>query len=214
MEQISKKSILLFENIKIEHHYWVLHIRISLSTNFQLKFTIAIFRTKFSKNGSYFQSKTNKIDKSIEFWIFQLVFVSNFILKNFEFLDQICPRKIFIVKNRKSEYHHWISVIQTSLVTKFQLKLTILTFLTKKDFSSLKQKNCTQHIFYAILHIQISLVRNFSSNWHFWFFGPNLHKKLFPVEKRKCEHHHEIVHIWINLGAKFQLKRIILNFLT
>ena len=59
-----------------------IHIRISLSTNFQLKLTIEIFWTKFAKKGSYFQSKTDKIDTTIEFCIFELVFVSNFTLKN------------------------------------------------------------------------------------------------------------------------------------
>ena len=82
--------------------------------------------------GSYFQSKTDKIDTTIEFCIFELAFVSNFTLTNdFEFLDQICPRKIFMVKNRKSKHHHWIPLIQISLGTKFQLKLTILNFLTR-----------------------------------------------------------------------------------
>ena len=116
---------------KNDYHYWILHIQISLSTNFQLKLTIAIFWTKFFKKGSYFQSKTDKIDTTIEFCIFELVFVSNFTLNNFEFLDQICPRKIFMVKNRKSEHHHWIPLIQISLGTKFQLKLKMLTFLTR-----------------------------------------------------------------------------------
>ena len=122
-----------------------------------------------------------------------------------------------MVKNRKSEHHHWIPLIQISLGTKFQLKLTILIFwpdLPKKGFSGLKQKKWTPHIFYIILHIQISLVRNFSSNWQFWFFGPNLPKKVFPVKNRKSEHHHGILHIWISLGTKFQLKLIILSFWT
>ena len=86
--------------------------------------------------------------------------------------------------------------------------------LPKNDFSGLKQKKWTPHIFYIVLHIQISLVRNFSSNWQFWFFGPNLPKKVFPVENRKSEHHHGILHIWISLGTKFQLKLIILSFWT
>ena len=122
-----------------------------------------------------------------------------------------------MVKNRKSEHHHWIPLIQISLGTKFRLKLTILIFwpdLPKKGFSGLKQKKWTPHIFYIILHIQISLLQNFSSNWQFLSFGPNLPKKLFPVEKRKNEHHHGILHIWISLGTKFQLKLIILSFWT
>ena len=106
-------------------------------------------------------------------------------------------------------------IIKTRLGTKFQLKLTVLIFFTRfaqKGFSGLKQKKWTPHIFYIILHIHISLVRNFSSNWQFWFFGPNLPKKVFPVENRENEHYHGILHIWISLGTKFQLKLIILSF--
>ena len=86
--------------------------------------------------------------------------------------------------------------------------------MLKKGFSGLKQKKWTLHILYIILHIQISLVWNFSSNWQFWFFGPNLPKKVFPVKNRKKEHHHVSLHIWISLGAKFHLKLIILSFWT
>ena len=76
-----RKSILPVKNTKKnEHHYLILHIRISLSTNFQLKLTLANFWTKFVKKGRYFQSKTDKIDVTIEYCIFKLVFVSNFTL--------------------------------------------------------------------------------------------------------------------------------------
>ena len=108
-------------------------------------------------------------------------------------------------------------IIKTRLGTKFQLKLTVLIFFTRfaqKGFSGLKQKKWTPHIFYIILHIQISLVRSFSSNWQFWFFEPNLPKKVFPVENRESKHHHGILYIWISLGTKFQLKLIILSFWT
>ena len=40
-------------------------------------------------------------------------------------------KKKFPGINRKSEHHHWILLIQISLDTKFQLKLTVLIFLTK-----------------------------------------------------------------------------------
>ena len=50
----------------------------------------------------------------------------------FLLLDQICPKKVFLVKNsKKSQYHHWIVDIQISPGTKFQLKLVILIFWTK-----------------------------------------------------------------------------------
>ena len=85
-----------------------------------------------------------------------------------------------------------------------------LSDLPKKGFSGLKQKKGTPLIFHTILHIQISLAQNFSSNWQCWFFGRNLPKKVFLVKNRKCEHHHWIPHIQINLGTKFQLKLTIL----
>ena len=44
--------------------------------------------------------------------------------------------------------------------------------------------------------------------------GPNLLKKGILVEFRKSEHHHWILHIWISLGTRFQLKLAILNFWT
>ena len=132
---------------------------------------------------------------------------------NFDFLDQICRR--YFQSKTESEHHHQIPHIQISLGTKFSLKLKILIYWTdlpKKGFSGLKQKKWTPHVIYTILHIQISLVWNFSSNSQFWFFGPNLPKKAFPAENRKREYHHWILHIWISLGTKFQLKLIILGF--
>ena len=79
----------------------------------------------------YLQSKTDKMDTTIEFCIFELVLVSNFFLSSFKFLDKIFPVKIFMVKIRKSEHYHWILHIQISLGTKLQLKLTILILWTK-----------------------------------------------------------------------------------
>ena len=49
----------------------------------------------------------------------------------FWFFGPNLPKKVFPVKNWKSEHHHWILHIQISLGTKFQLKLTILIFLTR-----------------------------------------------------------------------------------
>ena len=88
------------------------------------------------------------------------------------------------------------------------------TKFAKKGFSGLKQKKLISHIFYINLHIQISLVRNFSSNWQLSFFGSNLPKKVFTGENRKSEHDHGILRIWISLSTKFQLKLIILSFWT
>ena len=38
--------------------------------------------------------------------------------------------------------------------------------------------------------------------------------KVFPAKKRKSEHRHDILHIWISLSTKSQLKLKILSFWT
>ena len=58
-----KKRILPIKNRKTEHHHWILHIRISLCTNFQLKLTILIVRTKFIQKRC-FQSKKTKSERN------------------------------------------------------------------------------------------------------------------------------------------------------
>ena len=46
--------------------------------------------------------------------------------ENFDFLNQICPKRTFPVEKSKIENHHWILHIRISLGTKFHLKLTSL----------------------------------------------------------------------------------------
>ena len=52
---------------KNEHHYWILHIRISLGTKFQFELTILIYWTKFAQKG-YLRSKTEKLLFSVRPW--------------------------------------------------------------------------------------------------------------------------------------------------
>ena len=86
------KRVFLVSNRKSEHHHWILHIRISVGTKFQLKLTSLIFWTKFLPKG-YFQSKTNKMNTTIEFCIFELVLVPNFRLNwQFWFLGPKLPK--------------------------------------------------------------------------------------------------------------------------
>ena len=77
-------------------------------------------------------------------------------------MDQICPKRVILVQNRKIRHHHWILHIQISLSTKFQHKLIILIFWTKfaskKVFSVKMEKNEHHH---CILHIHISISTNF-----------------------------------------------------
>ena len=55
-------------------------------------------------------------------------------------MDQICPKRVFPIKNRKSGHHHWILHVRISVGTKFQLKLTILIFWTKFCFQNFHSK--------------------------------------------------------------------------
>ena len=103
-----KKVYFRSKTQKNEHHYWIHHIRISLSTNFQLKLTSAILWTNFfricPKRGSYFQSKTDKIDTAIEFCIFELVLVSNFTLYQqfWIFGSNLSKKDIYRQKQKKT----------------------------------------------------------------------------------------------------------------
>ena len=190
MEQISKKKVYFrLKSEKNEHHYWILHIQISLSTNFQLKLTVAIFGPNLPKKGSYFQSKKDQIDTTIEFCIFELVFASNFaLIKPFWNFGPNLPKEDIYVRKQKSEHHHWIPHIQISLGTKFQFNWQIWFFwpdLPKKSFSGLKQKKLTPLIFHIILHIQIGLVRNFSSTNNFDFLYQICPERYFQWKTEK-----------------------------
>ena len=92
-----------------------------------LKLSISFFWIKVNQKG-YFQTKTKKVNISNEFCMFKLVWGPNFTLKSFKFWDQIFPKSIFLVQNRKSPYHNWILHIRFRLGSKFQLKMTTLIF--------------------------------------------------------------------------------------
>ena len=64
---------------KSEHHHWIPCIGIRLGSEFQVKLTILIFRTKFGLK-RYFRSKREKVNTTMEFWILELFLVPNFSL--------------------------------------------------------------------------------------------------------------------------------------
>ena len=100
-QKIAPKRVFPVKNKKIEHHHWILHIRISLGTKFQLKLIILTFWTKFAQK-EYFQSKTKKVKSIIEFWIFQLLYVSSVTL-NWQFwhFAPNLPKKGILHRKRK-----------------------------------------------------------------------------------------------------------------
>ena len=63
-------------NRKSEYQQWFLHIRISLANKFQLKLSILIFWTQFASKGN--SSWKQEVNITIEFCIFELVYVPNF----------------------------------------------------------------------------------------------------------------------------------------
>ena len=48
--------------------------------------------------------------------------------KNFDFLDQIWAKTIFLVENNQNEHHHGILHIRINLGTKFKLKIDNFAF--------------------------------------------------------------------------------------
>ena len=174
------------------------------------------FGPNLPAKGSYFPSKTDKID-TIKFCIFELVFVLNFNLNKefWIFWTKFTQERYLCSKTEKVNIIIEFRIFKLVLVPNFNWIWRFWFFwpdLPKKGFPSLKQKKWTSHIFYIVLYIQISLVWNFSSNLQFWFFGPDLPRKVFPVKNWKRERHHWILHIQISLGTKFRLKLTSLIF--
>ena len=122
----------MFKNRKSEHHHWIPHIKI-LVPNFSFKWQFWFFWPDLPKKG--FSGLKQKKRTPLIFYIilhikFSLVqnFSSNW---QFWFFRPNLPKKVFPVKNWKRDHHHWILHIQISLGARFQVKLTILIFLTR-----------------------------------------------------------------------------------
>ena len=108
----------------------ILYIWISLCTKFHFKQTSLNFGSKFAQK--WYLWKTEK-------WTSLLNYPDSNYSKyqvsaktdNFDFVDQIYPKRVFPVLNSKCEHHYCILRIRINLGTKFQLKLTNLIFWTK-----------------------------------------------------------------------------------
>ena len=97
---------------------------------------------------------------------------------SFDCLDQICQKKgHFQSKKQKSEHNHWILYIGICLGTKFQLKLTVLTFLTEvtqEKYFLLKMQKVNTSFEFCIF--KLVCVPNFILNKQFWILGSYLPK--------------------------------------
>ena len=128
-------------------------------------------------------------------------------------MDQICPRSVFPIEIRKNKHLHLTLHIRICLGTKFQFKLAILIFWTKfaqKGYFQSKTEKI--NIAIEIWIFELVKVKHFSLKWHFWCFGPNFPKTLFPVENKKSEHYHWFQDIRIRVGTKCPLKLTISIF--
>ena len=131
-DQICPKSVFPVESGKSERQQWILHNRISLSTKFQLELTILSFGPNFLKKGIsgfsmvYFKG------------ISMVVFTLSVLERKYSFWGKfgpkgsnLFPKEYFSSKKEKNEHDHWILRTQVSLGIPFQLKLTILNFVSK-----------------------------------------------------------------------------------
>ena len=99
---------------------------------------------------------------------------------DFEFWDQICPKRVFWVGNGKSEHHHSIVF---RLSSEFLLKLTSLIFWTKftqKSISSLKQKKWRSPLnLTEVLKVVNSICPPIMKTF-FWFSGKQIQHQNIP----------------------------------
>ena len=83
---------------KKNHHHLILRIQISVGTKFQLRLTIWFSDQNLASQEEYVRSKTEKVNTTIEFCIFELVEVQNFSLKS----DSHLSKKIALLASLKA----------------------------------------------------------------------------------------------------------------
>ena len=126
---------------------------------------------------------------NLEFCIFKLVSVPN-LPNNYNFLDQICPKRVFLVENRKIELHHWNYAYSNKSQYQISAYTDYFDFLDqiypKRVFSVEYRESWVLEILKIEFYIsKLVKVSNFSLNWWFWIFGLNLHKKGISGLKQK-----------------------------
>ena len=128
LNHIFPKRIFLVQKRKFEHHHRIQRMGISPGSKFHLKQTNLIFRTKFVQK-EYLLSKAWRMNITIKWGIFELVYTPSFIL-----IRQFClfgTERVFPVQEWKFEHHHRIQYIWISLALTFKRKQTISIFQNK-----------------------------------------------------------------------------------
>ena len=136
------------------------------------------FGLNLPTKGSYFQSKTNKRHHH---WISHirtsLCIKFNFKQTILNFWTKFTQERYLCSKTEKVNIIIEFRMFKLVLVPNFSLNWQYWFFwldLPKKKWP---------HIFYIMLHNQISLARNFSSVWQFWFFWTKLTQKRYFQSK-------------------------------
>ena len=80
---------------------------------------------------------------------------------NFDFLDQLCPKRVIAVKNGKSEHYHWILLIRISLrIPNFSLNWEFWFFYQicpNRNFPVVNEKNAPVRVSIVITYYTKSL---------------------------------------------------------
>ena len=108
---------------KSEQRYWILYIRNSSGSKFQLKLTILIFWTKFVQK-ERFQYKTNKMNTTIEFCAFDRVSLGTkfqFKLKILIFWTKFAQKAEFQSKTEKVNITIEFCILELVYVPNFSL---------------------------------------------------------------------------------------------
>ena len=150
---------------------------------------------QISQRKVYLRSKTH------HHWILHIL-ISLCIKLHFEqtslnFWTKFAQQRYLWSKTEKVNIIIEFGLFKLVFVAHFSLNGQFWSFgpdLPKKSFSGLKQKKWMPHVFYIILHIQISLVRNFSSSWQtifvFWikrYFQSKIEKIKIIIEFRRSK---------------------------
>ena len=123
LDQICLKRVFPVKSRKGEQHQWILNIHIRLDTKLlgKLKGTCRGQSNLLGSQGDH--PSPPELGETL---------VSSFSLNdNLFFWTNLLKKSISGRELKKREHPHWILHIHVSLSTKFQPKLTILTFLTK-----------------------------------------------------------------------------------
>ena len=124
-------------------------------------------------------------------------------LPTFIFGPNLCRKGVSCGKE-KFENHPWSIHIQISVGTKFQLKWTILIFLTKfclKRIFLIRNGKSENH--HWALNIWIALGTKIPQTENLDFLDQICANRVFMFKNEKKEHDHWILHIWISHSTKF-----------